>query len=135
MMYDPNDSKTIVFNRPFAYTPTPEQDVEYPPSVTLPNLSMSVAEILRRYTKGEPIPREVMGSPTYNNGVLSPLSKKGVDLCDWSEIKKSNEATIVRAIADANESSEDKKARERQVEVNSTSPTSEEVAKNSQQAS
>lgn len=87
-----------MFNNPYKYTATPEQDVEYEPSVTIPNLSMSLNEILRRYTVGEPIPREIMGTPSYNYGNLSPMSKKGVGLEDWSDLKKANTEVIGRTL-------------------------------------
>lgn len=100
----------MTFNHPYSYVPTPEQDVEFEPSQTIPNLSMSLNEILRRYTTGQPIPNEIMGSPSYNNGVLSPMSKKGVDLADWSELRKANNEVISDAVEDAKRSKATEKA-------------------------
>lgn len=82
------------FNNPCCYFSHPETQVSYEPSSTVPNLSMSLNEILRRYTTGEPIPPEMMSAPHYNDGVLSPLSKKGVDLADYSAIRKQNAERI-----------------------------------------
>lgn len=100
------------FNRPYNYTPTPDQDVEFEPSQTIPNLSMSLNEILRRYTVGEPIPREIMGTPSYNYGSLSPMSKKGVGLEDWSDLKKANSEVIGQTLERARRESRKDDAKE-----------------------
>lgn len=75
------------FNNPYDYNGLLPV-VKYPPSQCVPSLSMSIAEILRAYAEGRPIPRDIIGQPNYNLGNLSPLSRKGVDLADWSSLMK-----------------------------------------------
>lgn len=75
-----------VFNNPYAFKPTNKVDV-FPPSVTVPNLAMSLQEILTRYTQGTlPNSNSFMQELPYNNGKLSPLARKGVGLEDYSSI-------------------------------------------------
>lgn len=100
-----------MFNNPYNYSGT-LANIEYPPSPTVPDLSMSVAEILRRYTSGEPIPTEVIGQPHYNAGNLSPMSRKGVDLADWSQMISEAKSTQIAAIEEAQRAKERKNARQ-----------------------
>lgn len=75
------------FNNPYDFKPS--ECVEYyPPSCTVPNMAMSLQEILRRYTEGTlPNSNSFMQELPYNGGVLSPLARKGTDLCDYSSIQ------------------------------------------------
>ncbi len=76
------------FNNPYDFKPF--EIVEYyPPSATVPNMAMSLQEILKRYTEGTlPNSNSFMQELPYNGGVLSPLARKGTDLCDYSSIQK-----------------------------------------------
>lgn len=103
------------FNNPYNYTGELPV-VEYPPSPAVPDLSMSVAEILRRYTSGEPIPTEIIGQPHYNLGNLSPMSRKGVDLADWSQLMSEAKSTQLAAIEEAQRSKERRDARQAEIE-------------------
>lgn len=76
------------FNNPYDFKPC--ECVEYyPPSCTVPNMAMSLQEILKRYTEGTlPNSNSFMQELPYNGGVLSPLARKGTDLCDYSSLQK-----------------------------------------------
>lgn len=82
------------FNRPYAYTGE-LPNTEYEASLTVPNMAMSLNEILTRYTNGTlPNSNEFLKETFYNNGTLSPLSRKGVGLEDFSAIKREAESDI-----------------------------------------
>ena len=76
----------------------PNEDC-FGPSLTEPNLTMSVNEILRRYTTGAPIPSGVIGDPVYNNGMLDLTAAKGYDLADYAQDRNS----IRQSMADGTE--------------------------------
>lgn len=90
----------ITFNRPFDYSGS-LPDVDYPPSPTVPDMSLSISEILRRYVNNEPIPQDIIGQPHYNAGVLSPMSRKGVDLADWSDLMSNAKSVMNEAVTQA----------------------------------
>ena len=90
----------LTFNRPYDYSGA-LPDVEYPPSPTIPDMSLSISEILRRYVNNEPIPQDIIGQPHYNAGVLSPMSRKGVDLADWSALMQNAKSVMSEAVTQA----------------------------------
>lgn len=89
-----------VFNRPYDYIGD-LPDVVFPPSPTVPDMSLSISEILRRYVNNEPIPQDIIGQPHYNAGVLSPMSRKGVDLADWSAMMKDARSAVSEGVMQA----------------------------------
>lgn len=109
----------LSFNRPYDYSGV-LPDVDYPPSPTVPDMSLSISEILRRYVNNEPIPQDIIGQPHYNAGVLSPMSRKGVDLADWSDLMKSAKSAMVDAVTRAKR---EEQARLKQTQQASESPS------------
>jgi hypothetical protein len=76
------------FNNPYDFN-FEEKPKYYSPSMTVPNMAMSLQEILTRYTQGTlPNSNQFMQELPYNNGKLSPIGKKGVGLEDYSSIMK-----------------------------------------------
>ena len=57
-----------------------------------PSLTLSVGEILRRYSVGAPLPDSVTDRryQVYNNGHLFPHQVKGFDLADLPKAQQSN---------------------------------------------
>lgn len=57
-----------------------------------PSLTLSVGEILRRYSVGAPLPDSVTDRryQVYNNGTLFPHQVKGFDLADLPKAQQSN---------------------------------------------
>lgn len=113
-----------VFNNPYAFKPVKREDI-FPPSQTVPNLAMSLQEILTRYTQGTlPNSNSFMQELPYNNGKLSPLGYKGVDLCDYTRIKN-------QAIRDVEQSAANDQLRKALAEQSATAANKDESQRSS----
>lgn len=111
------------FNNPYDFKPS--ENVEYySPSCTVPNMAMSLQEILTRYTQGTlPNSNSFMQELPYNGGVLSPLARKGIDLCDYSSIQK-------EAINDVNLALQEEELRQSSIKQNEQNSLNEQVETN-----
>ena len=63
-----------------------------------PNMTLSVAELLDRYTHGRPLPDNMVKPVQYGN--LSQNGRKGFDLADVPELKRQLEADIAHNTAE-----------------------------------
>lgn len=65
--------------------------------LTKPNLTMSVVELLDRYTHGRPLPDNMVRNNNY--GRMTQLNKKGFDLADVPDLKRNLEKEIAENTA------------------------------------
>lgn len=68
--------------------------------LTRPNMTLSVAELLDRYTHGRPLPDNMIKNNNY--GQMTPVHKKGFDLADVPALKKQLENDIATNTAELN---------------------------------
>lgn len=68
--------------------------------LTRPNMTLSVAELLDRYTHGRPLPDNMIKNNNYGN--LPMTGKKGFDLADVPALKKQLENDIATNTAELN---------------------------------
>lgn len=68
--------------------------------LTRPNMTLSVAELLDRYTHGRPLPDNMIKNNNY--GQMTPVHKKGFDLADVPVLKKQLENDIATNTAELN---------------------------------
>lgn len=68
--------------------------------LTRPNMTLSVAELLDRYTHGRPLPDNMIKNNNY--GQMTPINKKGFDLADVPVLKKQLENDIATNTAELN---------------------------------
>lgn len=68
--------------------------------LTRPNMTLSVAELLDRYTHGRPLPDNMIKNNNY--GQMTPINKKGFDLADVPALKKQLENDIATNTAELN---------------------------------
>lgn len=68
--------------------------------LTRPNMTLSVAELLDRYTHGRPLPDNMIKNNNY--GQMTPVHKKGFDLADVPTLKQQLENDIATNTAELN---------------------------------
>lgn len=69
------------------------QDLPLGPSVAFPDMDIPLSTLLSRFINGQSLPSGVVHNAQYSEQ-LSPLTAKGVDLCDYSSIKAQTQMDI-----------------------------------------
>lgn len=66
--------------------------------LTKPDLTLSVVELLDRYTHGRPLPDNMVRNNNF--GAMTPINKKGFDLADVPVLKRQLEQDIAKNTAE-----------------------------------
>lgn len=66
--------------------------------LTKPDLTLSVVELLDRYTHGRPLPDNMVRNNNY--GAMTPINKKGFELADVPALKRQLEQDIAKNTAE-----------------------------------